>query len=157
MTAIAARHIGWLPGVRDEDLENLALLPFPGLQIHAPRLSPAGLTAQIARIATARDDFLVGLPVRRIVSLLDRVASRWLEPGSPYRREAEGLLPAITGYAEPAIRKGISSYLAMLREENLLRLLDSELRDSTVLDGFVPRGRGGGETRAFGPRPRTHG
>jgi len=100
------------------------------IELQARRLTPAGLAAQMGRIAAARDDYLVGVPVRRIVSLLDRVASRWLDPASPYRREAEGLLPAITGYAEPAIRKGVTSYLAMLREENLLRLLDEELRDT---------------------------
>jgi hypothetical protein len=96
------------------------------------------------------------MPVRRIVTMLDRVASRWLEPGSLYRREAEQLLPLITGFAEPAIRKGLSAYLATLREENLMRLLESEMPEPSVLDRFVSRGASGGETRAFGPRLTLH-
>jgi Acyl-CoA reductase (LuxC) len=156
MIGAGVREIGWLPGLRDQDGAGFSELTFPDRRLRARRLTPAGLAAQMERVATARDDYLLRLPVRRIVTLLDRVASRWLDPASPYRREAEALLPAITGYAEPAIRKGVTSYLATLREENVLRLLDEELRDPTMLDHFVPRGRGGGETRAFGPRLTTH-
>src|SRR5205807_1629748 len=129
MIGTRQRRGGWLPGLREPDISGETTLNFPDIQIQTHRLTPAGLAAQMERIAAARDDYLAGLPVRRIVQVLDRVASRWLDPASPYRREAEALLPAITGYAEPAIRKGVSGYLSMLREENLLRLLDEELRD----------------------------
>jgi Acyl-CoA reductase (LuxC) len=150
------RRIGWLPGLRDQDVEGWQTLSFPDLDIELARLTPDGLAAQLERIAHARDEYLAQLPVERIVRVLDRVASRWLDPTSPFRREAEWLLPVITGFAEPAIRKGLAAYLATLREENLWRLLDEELADSSVLDGFVARGRGGGETRAFGPRLTLH-
>src|SRR5438477_1085300 len=119
MIGATVRRAGWLPGLRTADISSLSTQDFPDIQIQTHRLTPAGLAAQMERIAAARDDYLAGLPVRRIVQVLDRVASRWLDPASPYRREAEALLPAITGYAEPAIRKGISSYLATLRAENL--------------------------------------
>jgi hypothetical protein len=156
MSASMTRRAGWLPGVHDSDIAERHTLSFPGLEIELPRLTPEALDAQLERLATARDRYLAQLPVRRIVTLLDRVASRWLEPASVYRREAEGLLPAITGYAEPAVRKGLASFMALLREENLLRLLEDELPRPAVLDGFVPRGRSGGETRAFGPRLTVH-
>ena len=156
MIASAARRAGWLPGLRDSDVVERQTLRFPRLDVEIPRLTPDGLGAQLQRIQNARDDYLAGIPVRRIVTLLDRVASRWLEPASPYRREAESLLPLVTGYSEPAIRKGLASFLALLHEENLLRLLEDELPQPAVLDGFVPRGRSGGETRAFGPRLTVH-
>ena len=156
MIASAVRRAGWLPGLRDSDVVEWQTLRFPRLDVEIPRLTPDGLGAQLQRIQNARDDYLAGVPVRRIVTLLDRVASRWLEPASPYRREAESLLPLLTGYSEPAIRKGLASFLALLREENLLRLLEDELPQPAVLDGFVPRGRSGGETRAFGPRLTVH-
>lgn len=156
MRASSVRQTGWLPGVSDADVDGSLTLGFPGLDVEIARLTPRGLAAQLERIAAARDDYLARLPVRRIVTLLDRVASRWLDPASPYRREAEALLPLTTGFAEPAIRKGLSAYLATLREEHVLRLLESELPEPSVLDRFTPRGRAGGETRAFGPRLTVH-
>ena len=150
MIGVQLRRAGWLPGVSEADIQDRQTLTFPGLDVQIPRLTAEGVTAQVERIQAARDDYLARLPVRRIVTLLDRVASRWLDPASPYRYEAERLLPLITGFAEPAIRKGLSAYLATLREENVLRLLEAELPEPAVLDGFAPRGRAGGETRAFG-------
>ena len=156
MIGVQLRRAGWLPGVSEADIQDRQTLTFPGLDVQIPRLTAEGLTAQVERIQAARDDYLARLPVRRIVTLLDRVASRWLDPASPYRHEAERLLPLITGFAEPAIRKGLSAYLATLREENVLRLLEAELPEPAVLDRFAPRGRAGGETRAFGPRLTVH-
>ena len=156
MIASATRRAGWLPGLREADVAKPYSLRFAGLDVQIPRLTPEGLGTQVERLQMARDRYLAQLPVRRIVTLLDRVASRWLEPASLYRREAEALLPLVTGYSEPAIRKGLASFLALLREENLLRLLEDELPRPAVLDGFVPRGRSGGETRAFGPRLTVH-
>ena len=154
---LTVRSVGWLPGVRDADIAEWQTLHFDsGLELRVPRLSPSGLAAQLQRIAAARDAYLADLPVRHIITILDRVANRWLDPSSAYRREADLLLPRITGYAEPAVRKGLVSYLGMLRAENLRRLLEEELPDPTVLDEFVPRARGGGWTRAFGPRLTVH-
>ncbi len=146
------RRLGWLPGVRESDVGEWRTLSFPELTVQVPVLTPDGLREQSRRLKSARADYLERLPVRRVVALLDRVATRWLDPASPYRREAEDLLPCITGYSEPAIRKGLISSLASLREENVLRLLETELAQPLVLDRFVPRGAAGGETRAFGPR-----
>jgi hypothetical protein len=150
------RRAGWLPGGREHEVAQRQTLSFPGLNVELAQLTPDGLRAQADRLANNRDNYLAGLPVRRIVTVLDRVASRWLDPASPYRREAEWLLPLETGFAEPAIRKGLSGYLASLREDNLLRLLEEELPEPSALDHFVPRVHGGGETRAFGPRLTVH-
>lgn len=154
------RRAGWLPGARADDVACWEPLIFgegdQSIEVQVPRLAPAALAALIHRAQTARDEYLAKLPLDRIVTLLDRVASRWLDPASPYRREAEGLLPVITGYAEPAVRKGLPGLLGLMRQENLWRFLEEELVDPRALDGFVPRGAGGGETRAFGPRLTTH-
>ena len=153
---LCTRSAGWVPGLLDQDLDGWDTLAFDGVEVRLPRLTPHGLARLSERLVAAREDYLGRLAVHRIVDLLDRVASRWLEPGSAYRREAEALLPRVTGYAEPAIRKGLVSFLAMLRRENLLRLLDEELPDPLVLDEWRPRGRAGGQTRAFGPRLAVH-
>lgn len=150
------RKAGWLPGTREHEIREWRTFNFPNIDIVVPCLSADGLRAQADRLKDAQSNYLAKVPVARIVALLDRVATRWLEPASPYRREAERLLPLVTGYAEPAIRKGLASWLATLREQNVLRLLHSELLDPAVLDGFAPRGESGGETRAFGPRLTVH-
>lgn len=160
-TRSAARTLGWLPGLQEAEIERWETLTFgesaDRLDLWLPLLTTEGLAAQAERVAAARDGYLANLPVARVVELLDRVASRWLDPSSPYRREAELLLPTITGYSEPAIRKGLPSFLASLRAENLTRLLEEELPDPRVLDEFHPRLTGaGGETRAFGPRLTVH-
>ncbi len=144
---------------RDEPPHGTKTLAAAGaarLELRMPRLTPAGLAAQLERIVSARDAYLANLPVQRIVTVLDRVANRWLDPTSHYRREAEQLLPIITGYSEPAVRKGLVSYLGMLRAENVRRLLEEELPTVAALDDFVPRGQAGGWTRAFGPRLTVH-
>ena len=156
MIAASGRRIGWLPGLKEDEFEGWQTLSFSNAKLEMPRITVNGLAALAERLIGARDGYLIRLPIRRIVTLLDRVASRWLDPASPYRQEAEALLPSITGYSEPAIRKGLAAYLATLREENLLRMLEEELTEPAVLDQFVARGRGGGHTRAFGPRLTTH-
>lgn len=147
------RRLGWLPGIRDGDIQQWERLPG---DVEVPRLKAAGLDALTERLLQAREGYLAHIPVERIITLLDRVANRWLDPASPYRREAEGLLPAITGYSEPAIRKGLSSFLSLLRRANLERLVEQELADPQVLDGFRPHARGGGQTRAYGPALTVH-
>lgn len=114
------------------------------------------LLATVERVTRARDAYLADLPISRIVTLLDRVGSRWLDPSSHYRREAERRLPSITGYSEPAVRKGLASLLGLLRRENLERLIEREVDDPRLLDEFRLHGRGAGLTRAFGPRLVVH-
>ena len=149
------RRAGWLPGVQPEAVEWRSLT-FPHLEVLVPCASPEDLRAQAGRLRAAQADYLARQPVQHIVRLLDRVAARWLEPASPYRREAEHLLPLVTGYSEPAIRKGLAAWLSTLREENILRLVEAELPEPAVLDQFVSRGLSGGETRAFGPKLTVH-
>ncbi|HEV7662094.1 MAG TPA: acyl-CoA reductase, partial [Chloroflexota bacterium] len=154
MITRASRRIGWLPGPADPavEVETVLSLPYHDLDLRVPRLTAPSLARLLERVAANRDAYLAELPIERIITLIDRVASRWLDPTSPFRREAERLLPRVTGYAESAVRKGLISYLSTLRAENVRRLLDEELFDPLVLDGFRPRRNGGGETRAFGPR-----
>jgi hypothetical protein len=121
-----------------------------------PVLTVAGLAAVMARVAAARDAYLAEAPIDRVAASIDRAVSRWLDPFSRWRRLAEQALPAITGYSAPMVRKGLPGYLATFRRENLWRMLASELGDPRYLDGFQPRGRLGGRSRAYGPCLVTH-
>jgi len=155
MVALDLYH---LPGWSADERVDYWTLRFGGgaLELRYPRLTPLQLAGVIDRLRDGQARVLSRLPVARVVELVDRVVSRWLDPFSPYRREAERLLPLVTGYAEAAIRKGLSGYLATFRAENLSRLLAEEFQDPLVLDGFRPRPQHGGFTRAYGPRLTTH-
>ncbi len=145
-----------LPGLDEGAVTEWLTLRFGDLELRFPRLTPEQLAGVIDRIAVARDGYLATLPVLRVAELLDRAISRWLEPHSAWRHLAEQLLPAVTGYPETVIRKGLAGYLATFRLENTRRLLEDELRDPRFLDEFRPRGAVGGLARAFGPRLTTH-
>ncbi|HEY8475893.1 MAG TPA: acyl-CoA reductase [Chloroflexota bacterium] len=145
-----------LPGLDERQVADWHTLRFGELALRFPKLTPELLAAVAERVAAARDAYLAELPVLRVAELLDRVVRRWLEPHSSWRRLAERLLPVVTGYPEPVVRKGLAGYLATFRLENTRRLLEEEFRDPRVLDEFRPRGAVGGRTRAFGPRLTTH-
>jgi hypothetical protein len=146
-----------LPGLDEAAVAEWQALRFRGgLELRFPKLTPAQLEAVMERVAACRDAYLAELPVLRVAELLDRAVSRWLEPHSHWRRLAEELLPAVTGYPEAVVCKGLAGYLATFRLENTRRLLEDELRDPRFLDEFRPRGAAGGRARAFGPRLTTH-
>src|SRR6266487_3779302 len=103
-----------LPGLEKADVSEWQTLRFGELELRFPRLTPEQLAAVMERVAAARDDYLAELPVMRVAELLDRAISRWLDPHSGWRRLAEsasGGLPAVTGYPEVIVRKGLAGYL----------------------------------------------
>ncbi len=149
----------WLPGLKPDDVAEWRTLAFGAhgeVALRVPLLTPAGLTAVAAGVAAARDAYLAEAPVAHVAASIDRAISRWLDPYSRWRRLAERALPAITGYSAPMVRKGLPGDLATFRLENLWRVLEAELGDLAYLDGFQPRGRLGGRSRAYGPRLTTH-
>jgi hypothetical protein len=149
----------WLPGLVVSEVDSWRTRRFGvdnSIELRAPVLTPEQLAEIMERTAAARDAYLSTLPIERIVASVDRAVSRWLDPFSRWRRTAERALPAITGYSEPMVRKGLPGYLATFRAENLWRLLELELGDPLYLDEFRPRGRLAGRSRAYGPRLTTH-
>jgi hypothetical protein len=149
----------WLPGLQADEVAEWQTPRFGArdeVRLRVPVLTPAGLAAVMERAAAARDAYLAETPVAQVAASIDRAVSRWLDPYSRWRRLAERALPAITGYSAPMVRKGLPGYLATFRRENLWRMLEAELGTPGYLDGFQPRGRLGGRSRAYGPRLATH-
>jgi hypothetical protein len=62
-----------------------------------------------------------------ILATLRDVVDGWLRPDSPQRRQAEAVLPAITGFSAPMIRHGLPRLLEPLRDDAIARLLAAEL------------------------------
>ncbi len=146
----------WLPGFEPAPTTSWYELEGDGFVARAPRLDAAGFAALLARLRCARRDYLRLLPVDQIVQRVGAAINRWLDPFSPYLHRACRLIPAFTGYPEEAVRKGLAGYLASFRADNLRRLLQEELGDPEVLDGFRPRPAAAGLTRATGPELVLH-
>lgn len=114
-------------------------------------MTPVEIQTLARQLSANRDRYLARLPIMAIIDRLDATVSRWLDPDYPLRREAERLLPAVTGYAPDMVRRGMRRFIRQFRREHLLQLLADELPNPLVLDGFFPRSAGY-RTAAFGPR-----
>ncbi len=125
-----------------------------GVILRMPVVTPELVELVATRLQAAQAAHLAERPVMEIVDVLGRVMSRWYEPDHPGRRLAEDLLPGITGYAPEMVRRGLKRYLKTFRHDRLLRFLAQDFENPLVLDSFQPA-RGGGRSRAYGPRLMT--
>ena len=149
----------WLPGLPEDRVARWATLQAGAageLALRVPVLSVPELTTVLETIAAARDAYLAHLPVLEIVARLDQAVDLWLDPTFPPRRQAETLLPTVTGYSPPMIRDGLNTLLRGLSREALLACLTAELGDPACLDAFRPLRGTGLLTRAYGPRLAVH-
>lgn len=130
----------------------------PGEVAARARSSPSVLlvTDTAARIWAARNAYLARLPVAEVVEIVDQVVGLWFESESPWLMAATRRIAAATPYSETMVRTGLTRLMAGCRKEALLGLLEEELGDASVLDGFRPRRAAGGSHRACGPALTTH-
>lgn len=137
--------------------ERVSFLP-PEIQAEADSGQPtATLVGEtLSRLSAARDAYLAKLPVAEIVEILDRSVGLWLEAGSPWLDAAGRRIATATPYSEAMVHAGISKLLEGCRKDGLLALLEAELDDPEVLDGFRPRRGRHGLHRAFCPTLTTH-
>ncbi|HET8656845.1 MAG TPA: acyl-CoA reductase [Longimicrobiaceae bacterium] len=151
---ISVFHLPALPGVQTDPWRQGAPgAEDPGLRV--ARLTPELLATQVRALRAAREAHLAERPVAEVVRAVDRVAVRLLDHGDELRRDAEARLPALTGSSPEMVRFVLDRMAADWRAERLTGLLRAEFDDPGVLDGFRPR-RGGGRTRAYGPRLTMH-
>jgi hypothetical protein len=149
---------GYLPGLRADDVEWRTLrferagAPF---DIAVPALSDAQIKMLAARVREASRRHLKTLPVARITDIIDRVIARLLDRRDPYRRKAEALLPAVTGYDAEMVRLGLTEYLKTFRKPELNKFLAEDFSNPGILDDFQPTAKGG-FARAFGPDLLVH-
>ena len=72
------------------------------------------------------------------------------DPDFELRRQAELLIPAITGYESDMVRIELKRYMRQFRRRDLLRFLDSEIGQPSMLDEFRPN-KAGGYSKYVGP------
>jgi len=149
---------GYLPGLKAEELQ-WQTLNFSSrgdtLEVAVPVLSPAQLVALAERVRVASRRALKTMSVSQIIAVVDRVIARLLDPGDPYRQEAEKLLPLVTGYDPEMVRLGFTGYLKTFRAPQLQRFVAEDFANPKILDEFQPIQKGG-MARAFGPELMVH-
>ncbi|GAA5237104.1 acyl-CoA reductase [Verticiella sediminum] len=123
--------------------------------IRLARANAGQVSAAAAAVRAAARRSLAHMPVLDIVAVIDRVIARMLDPDDPGRREAERLLPVITGFDPEMVRLGLNAALKAFRRPQLLRWLAEDFGEPGLLDDFRPRPRGGW-SRAYGPRLLGH-
>jgi len=126
-------------------------LSFPGAALTFPSPEPAWLGA-LARELRAAGGMLQERQTPDLMGVLDVVNARWADAASSERREADGVLAAVTGYPAAVIAPALDHLFAGLQASHLEATLAEELGDSRALDTWIERRALGARSRAFGPR-----
>jgi hypothetical protein len=149
---------GWLPGLASSAVRWHTLAFGSGaarVEVDVPQLDAAQMQALARRVKQAAREQLKTLTVSQVVEIVDRAIARLLDPADPVRREAERLLPAVSGYDAEMVRLGLSAYLKNFRAPQLHRFVAEDFANPKVLDEFQPAAKGGA-VRAFGPDLLVH-
>ena len=125
------------------------------LQVQVPLLTAAQLGELTDRVRQASRDFLKSLTVAQIIAIIDQAVARLLDPQDPYRREAERLLPVVSGFHPEMIRLALTAYLKCFRAPQLERFVAEDFANPRMLDVFQPRPKGGW-AKAVGPDLLAH-
>lgn len=142
----------FLPQLSQSELDGLGweTRSWGAVDLRMPVVTPALVDLVCRRLLQAQVDCLAERPVMEIVEVLGRVVAKWSDPDYPLRRQAEELLPTVTGYSPDMVRRGLKDYLKTFRRDRLLRFLAQDFDNPLVLDGFQPN-RAQGRSRAYGP------
>lgn len=151
MTAFRAFHLPRKVEVAEEHLEPVEL---GEVECQYPRPEGPWLPRVLQSLRMAADG-LMERPVHSVVTAVDAVAGRLLDPQDPLRHEALELLPRVTGYS-PAMAALVLDRMAVdWRAEPLQRLIASSLPDPDALDRFIETGSGR-RVRGIGPALSLH-
>lgn len=149
---------GYLPGLAPADVRWQPLVFASGatrLEVAVPVLSPQQMSALALRVKQASRLHLKTMTVSQIVAVVDRAIARLLDPGDPYRMQADQLLPIVSGYDAEMVRLGLTAFLKNFRAPQLHRFVAEDFANPKVLDEFQPRPKGGA-AKAFGPELLVH-
>ena len=149
---------GHLPGLASDEVhwQTLRYAAHGGhLDVEVPLLTDAQMQALAAHVRLAAQARLQPMTVDAVIGVIDRAVARLLDEKDPVRREADALLPIVTGFDAEMVRLGLTAYLLTFRAPQLQRFVAQDFANPKVLDGFQPALKGGA-VRAFGPALLAH-
>ncbi len=127
-----------LPQLDPDDFEEWDERAAGDVVLRAPRLTPDHV-ARIAVRLRAAQERLSSRDVDSIVTTIDRVAHRLLDPKDPLRNQVEVALPPLTGYSPAMISHILDGMAADWRRPALERLIKAELGGPDTLDQPIER------------------
>lgn len=149
---------GYLPGLASADVQ-WQTLPFEQdgrrVDVAVPVLTALQMQALAQRVQQASARHLKTMTVSEIINVIDRAIARLLDPSDPYRRQADALLPIVSGYDAQMVRLGLTGFFKTFRAPQLHRFVVEDFANPKVLDGFQPTPKGGA-VRAYGPQLLVH-
>lgn len=149
---------GYLPGLASADVQ-WQVLPFEQdgqrVDVAVPVLTAPQMRALAERVRRASAQHLKTMSVSGIIAVIDRAIARLLDPNDPYRRQADALLPIVSGYDAEMVRLGLTGFFKTFRAPQLHRFVAEDFANPKVLDGFQPAPKGGA-VRAHGPQLLAH-
>ena len=149
---------GHLPGLAAGDV-HYQTLHFAAhgraLDIEVPLLTDGQMQALAARVRRAAQARLQAMSVDQLIGVIDCAIARLLDPADPLRREADLLLPTVTGFDAEMVSLGLTACLQTFRAPQLRRFVAQDFANPKVLDSFQPALKGGA-VRAFGPALLVH-
>ena len=148
----------YVPGIAPEALHWQTLNFGSGaqrLEVDVPVLSPTQMTALAERVRHAGQTYLQSLSTSHIIDIISRAIARLLDTNDPYRREAERLLPLVTGLDAEMVRLSLTACLKTFRAPQLHRFVAEDFANAKLLDEFQPRASGGW-SKAIGPDLLVH-
>lgn len=149
---------GYLPGLASADVQ-WQTLPFEQdgrrVDVAVPVLTALQMQALAQRVQQASARHLKTMTVSEIINVIDRAIARLLDPSDPYRRQADALLPIVSGYDAQMVRLGLTGFFKTFRAPQLHRFVAEDFANPKVLDGFQPTPKGGA-VRAYGPQLLVH-
>lgn len=149
---------GYLPGLAAADVQ-WQTLPFEQdgqrVDVAVPVLTAPQMQALAERVKHASALHLKTMTVSEIIAVIDRAIARLLDPNDPYRRQADALLPIVSGYDAEMVRLGLTGFFKTFRAPQLHRFVAEDFANPKVLDGFQPAAKGGA-VRAYGPQLLAH-
>lgn len=149
---------GYLPGLAAADVQ-WQTLPFEQdgqrVDVAVPVLTAPQMQALAERVKHASALHLKTMTVSEIIAVIDRAIARLLDPNDPYRRQADALLPIVSGYDAEMVRLGLTGFFKTFRAPQLHRFVAEDFANPKVLDGFQPAAKGGA-VRAYGPQLLVH-
>lgn len=120
------------------------------VELRLVTVTPGAIESWIDFIRAARIRHLASRPAAEIHKTLERVAGRFLDPGSPARKNAVSWLARMGRFSAPMIERALDDTFWPLAGGGVSRWVASELGSTAVLDAPEPDRRGV-TRRAFGP------
>ena len=122
------------------------------IHLKIPQISRSFVEALTDHLKKNRETYLAGLPIGKIIDVLDQASRRWLERDYPLRKLALKTIPAITHFSREVVEASIDVEMESSLREDIWRALCSEIKNPLFLDDFQYSPELAGYSRAFGPK-----